>query len=152
MSATLVNLSGNREEIARTLHSSERPFYFVLLIFAGASWEPSLRAWVIPVLLYLLARAVAKAGGARLAARVTGTLPALGPHWGRALLGQGPLALALGLEYVRMPNAPVPNVVFTAAIAAVLLLDISSAWMVHSVVEPMAADVERAPKTAGDAS
>jgi hypothetical protein len=152
MSATLVNLSGNREEIARTLHSSERPFYFVLLIFAGASWEPSLRAWVIPVLLYLLARTVAKTGGARLAARLTGTLPALGPNWGRALLGQGPLALALGLEYVRMPNAPVPNVVFTAAIAAVLLLDISSAWMVHSVVEPMTADVDRTPGTAGDVS
>lgn len=150
MSATLVNLSGNREEIARTLHSSERPFYFVLLIFAGASWEPSLRAWVIPVLLYLLARSVAKAGGARLSARLTGTLPALGPHWGRALLGQGPLALALGLEYVRMPNASVPNVVFTAAIAAVLLLDISSAWLVHSVVEPMTADADRAPRPTGE--
>jgi Kef-type K+ transport system membrane component KefB len=152
MSATLVNLSGNREEIARTLHSSERPFYFVLLIFAGASWEPSLRAWVVPVLLYLVARAAAKTGGARLAARLTHTLPALGPHWGRALLGQGPLALALGLEYVRMPNAPVPNVVFTAAIGAVLLLDISSAWMVHSVVEPMTADAEREPRTAGETS
>lgn len=150
MSATLVNLSGNREEIARTLHSSERPFYFVLLIFAGASWEPSLRAWVIPVLLYLVARAIAKGGGARLAARMTGTLTALGPHWGRALLGQGPLALALGLEYVRMPNAPVPNVVFTAAIAAVLLLDVSSAWMVRSVVEPLTADADRTPRTAGD--
>ncbi len=152
MSATLVNLSSNREEIVRTLHASERPFYFVLLIFAGASWEPSLRAWVIPVVLYLLARAVAKAGGARLAARATGTLMTLGPHWGRALLGQGPLALALGLEYVRMPNPPVPNVVFTAAIAAVLLLDISSAWLVRSVVEPMTADATRAPRTAGEAS
>ena len=150
MSATLVNLSGNREEIARTLHSSERPFYFVLLIFAGASWEPSLRAWVIPVLLYLVARAIAKGGGARLAARMTGTLTALGPHWGRALLGQGPLALALGLEYVRMPNAPVPNVVFTAAIAAVLLLDVSSAWMVHSVVEPLTADADVTARTARD--
>jgi len=152
MSATLVNLSSNREEIVRTLHASERPFYFVLLIFAGASWEPSLRAWVIPVVLYLLARAVAKAGGARLAARATGTLMTLGPHWGRALLGQGPLALALGLEYVRMPNPPVPNVVFTAAIAAVLLLDVSSAWLVRSVVEPMTADATRAPRTAGEAS
>jgi hypothetical protein len=152
MSATLVNLSGNREEIARTLHSSERPFYFVLLIFAGASWEPSLRAWVIPVLLYLVARAVAKAGGARLAARMTGTLAALGPHWGRALLGQGPLALALGLEYVRMPGAAIPNVVFTAAIAAVLLLDVSSAWMVRSVVEPLTADADRTGRTVEDAS
>jgi hypothetical protein len=152
MSATLVNLSGNREAIAQTLHSSERPFYFVLLIFAGASWEPSLRAWVVPVVLYLMARAAAKAGGARLAARLTGTLPALGPHWGRALLGQGPLALALGLEYVRMPGAPIPNVVFTAAIAAVLLLDISSAWMVRSVVVPMTAEVDRAPRAAENAS
>ena len=148
MSATLVNLSSSREAIARTLHSSERPFYFVLLIFAGASWEPSLRAWVIPVVLYLLARAVAKVGGARLAARLTHTLPALGPNWGRALLGQGPLALALGLEYVRMLDAPVPNVVFTAAIAAVLLLDVSSAWLIRSV-EP-AAEATREPRVAGD--
>jgi hypothetical protein len=148
MSATLVNLSSSREEIARTLHSSERPFYFVLLIFAGASWEPSLRAWVIPVGVYLIARAMVKVGGARLAARLTHTLPALGPNWGRALLGQGPLALALGLEYVRMPDPPVPNVVFTAAIAAVLLLDVSSAWLIRSV-EP-AAVATREPRAAGD--
>lgn len=144
MSATLVNLSPNREEIVRTLHASERPFYFVLLIFAGASWEPSLRAWVIPVVLYLIARAIAKTGGARLAARLTHTLPGLGMHWGRALLGQGPLALALGLEYVRHPGAVVPNIVFTAAIAAVLLLDFGSAWLIHSTVEPMEKD-EGAP-------
>lgn len=136
MSATLVNLSGSRAEIAKVLHSSERPFYFVLLIFAGASWEPSLRSWVIPVLLYLAARAMVKIGGARLAARATNTLPALGPHWGRALLGQGPLAIALGLEYLRMPNASVPNIVFTATIAAVLLLDMGSAWLIRSATRP----------------
>ena len=51
-----------------------------------------------------------------------------------------------------MPNAPVPNVVFTAAIAAVLLLDISSAWMVHSVVEPLTADADRTTWPAGDVS
>jgi hypothetical protein len=147
MSATLVNLSSSREEIARTLHSSERPFYFVLLIFAGASWEPSLRAWVVPVVLYLVVRAAAKVGGARLAARLTHTLPALGPNWGRALLGQGPLALALGLEFVRMPDAPVPNVVFTATIAAVLLLDVSSAWLIRSV-EPAAVAATREPRAA----
>jgi hypothetical protein len=51
-----------------------------------------------------------------------------------------------------MPNAMVPNVVFTAAIAAVLLLDVSSAWLVRSVVEPMTADAERAARPAGEAS
>src|SRR5688500_1721605 len=145
MSATLVNLSPNREEIVRTLHASERPFYFVLLIFAGASWAPSLRAWVVPVALYLIARTMAKTGGARLAARVTNTLPALGMHWGRALIGQGPLALALGLEYARHPGATIPNIVFTAAIAAVLLLDFGSAWLIRSAVAPIETD-QRAPE------
>ena len=140
MSATLVNLSPNREAIVRTLHASERPFYFVLLIFAGASWQPSLREWVVPVVLYLIARAAAKTGGARLAARLTHTLPALGMHWGRALLGQGPLALALGLEFARHPGATVPNIVFTAAIAAVLLLDFGSAWLIRSAVAPIERD------------
>ncbi|HZO18293.1 MAG TPA: hypothetical protein VFB46_04845 [Gemmatimonadaceae bacterium] len=148
MSATLVNLSPNREEIVRTLHASERPFYFVLLIFAGASWEPSLRAWVIPVVLYLIARAMSKTGGARLAARLTNTLPALGMHWGRALIGQGPLALALGLEYLRHPGAIVPSIVFTAAIAAVLLLDFGSAWLIHSAVAPLEKDQRTAPEGA----
>jgi hypothetical protein len=149
MSATLVNLSPNREVIVRTLHASERPFYFVLLIFAGASWEPSLRAWVIPVVLYLVARAIAKTGGARLAARLTDTLPALGANWGRALVGQGPLALALGLEYARHPGAIVPNIVFTAAIASVLLLDFGSAWLIHSTVRPIETDE---PKPEGTGS
>ena len=150
MSATLVNLSGNREEIVRTLHASERPFYFVLLIFAGASWEPSLRAWVIPVALYLVARAVAKTGGARLAARLSHTLPALGMQWGRALLGQGGLALALGLEYARHPGAVLPNIVFTAAIASVLLLDFGSAWLIQSAVKPI--EREERARTEGTAS
>jgi Kef-type K+ transport system membrane component KefB len=133
----LVNTSSNRDEIAATLHAAERPFYFVLLIFAGAAWAPSTREWIIPVVLFLLARAAAKIGGARLAARINGVLPALGPHWGRALLGHGGLALALAFDYQQHHGAFLPNIVFTAAIASVLLTDLSSARLVKSVLEPV---------------
>jgi Kef-type K+ transport system membrane component KefB len=135
--ATLVNTSRNRDEIAATLHAAERPFYFVLLIFAGAAWTPSSRAWLVPVVLFLLARAAAKMGGARLAARMNGVLPALGPHWGRALLGHGGLALALAFDYRQHHGAFLPSIVFTAAIASVLLTDLSSARLVKSVLEPV---------------
>ncbi|MGH7663245.1 MAG: cation:proton antiporter [Gemmatimonadaceae bacterium] len=134
--ATLVNTSTNRQEIENTLIAAERPFYFVLLIFAGATWAPSLRQWIAPVLLFLAARAAGKIGGARLATRMNDALPVFGRDWGRALLGQGGLAVALGLDYLQHDRLILSNVVFTAAIASVLLTDLSAAHLVRSVVAP----------------
>lgn len=134
--AILVNTSGNREEIERTLLSAERPFYFVLLIFAGATWSPSLRAWFLPVLLFLAVRAAGKIGGARLATRLSDERDRLGLDWGRGLLGQGGLAVAIGLDYLQHDRLPLANIVFTATIASVLLTDLSSAHLVRSVVTP----------------
>ena len=132
----LVNTSGNRHEIQRTLTNAERPFYFVLLIVAGASWRPGLVASFIPVIVFLLARGIGKVGGARLSARANDALPILGPDWGRALLGHGGLALALALDYVQHDRLIFPNIVFTAAIVSVLLTDLSSARLVQSVINP----------------
>jgi Kef-type K+ transport system membrane component KefB len=140
--AILVNTSRSRAEIAAALERVERPFYFVLLVFAGAAWRPSASSWVLPVLLFLAARTAGKLGGARLAARSSGLLPVLGPNWGRALLGQGPLALAIALNYVYQGGGSVPYVVFTAAVASVLLTDLLSPQLVHSVLAPLVAERE----------
>jgi hypothetical protein len=137
--AILVNTSRSRAEIVAALERVERPFYFVLLVFAGAAWRPSLSAWVLPVLLFLAARTAGKIGGARLAARWSGLLPVLGPNWGRALLGQGPLALAIALSYVYQ-GGTIPYLVFTAAVVSVLLTDLLSPQLVHSVLAPLIAE------------
>jgi hypothetical protein len=132
--AILVNTSRSHTEIVEALERVERPFYFVLLIFAGATWSPSRFAWLIPVLLFLLARAAARIGGSRLATRVGGDLPTLGSRWGYALLGQGGLAIAVALNYLYHESALVPNIVFTAAVASVLLTDLMSARLVQAVI------------------
>lgn len=133
--AILVNTSKNREEVKQVLTSVQQPLYFVLLIFAGAAWRPtSAPGWAIPVGLFFVTRIVAKLGSARLAARVSGMLPALGPDWGRALLGQGALAVAIALNYRIYDNSLLPNVVFTAAVASVLLTDLTSAHFVQSAI------------------
>lgn len=132
--AILVNTSRSHAEIAETLTRVERPFYFVLLIFAGATWSPSTSSWIIPVILFLLGRAAARIGGARLAARMDGVLPTLGSRWGYALLGQGGLAIGLALSYLYHSGALLPNMVFTAAVASVVLTDFLSARIVHAVV------------------
>ena len=61
-------------------------------------------------------------------------LPALGLHWGRGLLGQGGLALAVALSYLYQEDVPLANLVFTAAVASVLLTDVLSARFVRSLV------------------
>ncbi|HEX2190130.1 MAG TPA: hypothetical protein VHG51_14580 [Longimicrobiaceae bacterium] len=132
--AILANTSGNADEIRRALASVERPLYFVLLIFAGAAWVPAEGAWLLPVLVFLAVRSAAKVGGGWLAARVNDALPTLGWGWGRALLGQGGLAVAIALNYRLHPGAALAEVVFTAALVSVLVTDVASARLAEGVV------------------
>jgi hypothetical protein len=86
------------------------------------------------VAAFLALRFLGKLGGARMAARFNDMLPILGANWGRALLGQGGLALAIAFSYLVQPNAVLPNIVFTAAVASVLLTDLVSARLVNAAV------------------
>ncbi|HET7584834.1 MAG TPA: hypothetical protein VFK13_08005 [Gemmatimonadaceae bacterium] len=149
LGATLINTSANRTEIATTLSNAERPFYFVLLVFAGAMWQPRWSGWwIVPVLLFLVARALGKVASARLSSRLNGALAMTGSYWGRALLGQGGLAVALALDYHGFQGGR-GDVVFGAAIASVLLTDIASARFVKSVVAPMVREPARGDRRRG---
>jgi hypothetical protein len=138
----LVNTTRARAQITVALERVERPLYFALLVLAGATWRPSVRDWVLLVLLFLAVRIAVKIGAARLAARWNGMLPVLGPQWGRGLLGQGGLALAVALSYLYEEDAPLSSLVFTAAVASVLLTDVMSARFVRSLIY---ADAEPSP-------
>jgi len=138
MGVILVNTSRQRQLLLDILKRAERPLTYVLLVLAGAAWRPGAEiAVLVPIVLFLLARWVGKVGGARLATRTTGALATHGPDWGRALLGQGSLGLALGYTWLRRDGAPLPDLVFSAAVAAMLLTDLSAARLVRSVLEPL---------------
>ena len=141
--AILVNTSRNRAELAAAIAHVERPLYFVLLVFAGAAWRPSSSAWVLPVILFLAVRALAKVGGARLVTRATACSPCSVPTGDAGLVGQGGLALAIALNYVYQDGGTLPYFVFTAAIASVLLTDLMSARLVQSVLAPLIARAAR---------
>jgi Kef-type K+ transport system membrane component KefB len=133
--AILVNTSTNREEITNLMVSVEKPLYFVLLIFAGASWQPSTQNWFFPVVLFVLMRIAAKLGAARLAVRIERRVETLGINWGRALFTQGTLALAIALNYSLNDTQIVPNVVFTAAVASVLVNDLFGARIITALID-----------------
>ncbi|HET9949290.1 MAG TPA: hypothetical protein VFQ22_10240 [Longimicrobiales bacterium] len=130
----LVNTTSRRDLLSQLLTTVERPLYFVLLIFAGAAWQPVGREWVLPVLGFVVVRAIAKTGSARLAARANGVSDALGPDWGLGLLGHGGLAVAIALNYRLLDPSPVASAVFTATLASLLVTDFLSARIVHAVL------------------
>ena len=132
----LANTTSRPEALVAALTRVERPFYFVLLLLGGAMWHTSVRAWVLPVLLFVVVRAGSKIAASRLAARANGALATLGLDWGRALLGQGRLTLAIGVSYLRQGDGGYNNLVFTAAVASILFTEFFSARLVRSVLPP----------------
>jgi hypothetical protein len=130
----LANTSRARDQLQQVLTKVERPLFFVLLIFAGAAWEPSPREWLIPVVVFLIARAAGRIGGAAFAAWANDALPVLGLGWGRALLGQGGLAIAIAISYQLHEGALFGNTIFTAAVVSVLLTDLQGAWSADAVI------------------
>jgi hypothetical protein len=130
----LANTSRGREQLQQLLTMVERPLLFVLLIFAGAAWEPSPRAWVIPVVVYLVARVLGRLVGAAFAGWSNDALHVLGAGWGRALLGQGGLAIAIAMSYELHESSIFANTIFTAAIVSVLLTDLQGAKIAEVVI------------------
>lgn len=133
--AILVNTSTSRAELQRLMSSVEKPLYFVLLLFAGASWRPSRYDWFLPVVLYVFVRIAAKIGAARLASRASEQPELRQSNWGLGLLGQGTLALAIAMNYSLNDIHVVPNVVFTAAVASVLVTDLFGFRIVAALLE-----------------
>lgn len=146
----LVNTSRGRSELRSVLAAAERPFYYVLLLLAGLSWRPSTSATVIAVVaVYLVSRTATKVYATRAATSWNNATPALGRDWGKALIGQGRLTVALALDYARRPELPIGDVVFTAALASVLLTEFAAARLVRAallpIVEPLRDLAQRLP-------
>jgi Kef-type K+ transport system membrane component KefB len=139
--AILVNTSASRLELQRLMAAVEKPLYFVLLLLSGAAWQPSRYDWILPVALFVVVRIAAKVGAARLAACASGQPDLAAANWGRGLIGQGTIALAIALSYSLNDTEVVPNVVFTAAIVSVLVTDMFGVRIVHALIgEPEPAD------------
>jgi len=141
----LVNTSRHCAEIRAALARVERPLYFALLIFAGATWAAGPQGdWALPAIFFLGARTLAKVGGARLAARTNDLLGVYGRQWGRALLGQGGIVLAMALSYTYQDTLALPNVVFMTAVVSVLLTGLASGRFASVVLSRFAHLEQRA--------
>lgn len=120
----LANTAGGERSATRVLRGTQRPIYLALLIFAGAAWrssDPSL--YFIPaafIAIRLLARLVGGWLGGKVAAPAALRTPALG----RGLLSQGPIGVAVALNYVQVFPELAGQTVLGAALLSVLVFEV----------------------------
>ncbi|WP_337171944.1 hypothetical protein [Gemmatimonas aurantiaca] len=142
MGVILVNSLRHTGPVEEVLRGAERPLYYVLLLLAGASWAPASNVvWWLVIIHYVVLRTLAKLWGTGIVTWLNGAQSEVGLDWGRALIGQGRLTIALALDYSRR-GLPYGDVIFTCAAVSVVFTEFFAARFVRSVAAPLVAPLE----------
>jgi hypothetical protein len=120
----LANSGSAHRDVTRLLHTTERPVYLALLIFAGAAWNPTSPELLFIAPVFVIIRLVARFLGGWLAGGVVAPPGLRNPRIGRALLAQGGLAVALALNYTQVRPDLNADLTLTATLVSVLLFEI----------------------------
>lgn len=143
MGVILVNSLRHPGPVQEVLRTGERPLYYVLLLLAGASWRPDGNiVWWLVIAHYVILRTLAKLWGTGITTWVNGAQRSVGLDWGRGLIGQGRLTIALALDYSRR-DLPFGDVIFTCAAVSVLFTEFFAARFVRSAAAPLLAPLEQ---------
>ncbi len=119
------------QRLFNPVRSLEETIFILFFAVAGTSFDASLIAGYLPlILLYVAARLVGKIAGAGVAARLAGAPPALARWLGLGLLPQA--GVAVGLALILAHEAPL------AESAALITNVIVGTTLVHELVGPLA--------------
>ncbi len=135
----LANTSSIRHRLLEVLHAVEKPFYVVILIFAGAAWNwPALlERW--PLLagcagLYFVLRYWGKSFGG-FAAYTTAENPEQLPRRiGLGLLSQGAVAVAMMVNFRQVYKNEFTDIVVTCVLVSVILYEFLSPRLAKNIL------------------
>lgn len=118
----LVNVAKTGKIIRNTVSSSAKPMHLLLLMLAGALWQPPpVLFTVATTLAFVVFRLVAKMLGSAIAA------------WGiagmrkdlyRGFLAHGEVTVAMAISFQVVFESPIADVVYTAALASTVIHDV----------------------------
>lgn len=129
--------------VTDVLRAGERPLYYMLLVMAGVSWRPESNiVWWLVIGHYVILRTLAKLWGTGIVTWLNRAQDRVGLDWGRALIGQGRLTMALALDYSRR-DLPFGDLVFTCAAVSVLFTEFFAARFVRSAAAPLMLPLEQ---------
>ncbi|RMG60898.1 MAG: hypothetical protein D6715_14560 [Calditrichaeota bacterium] len=115
-------------QVNRIVVTMEKPLYLMLLVFAGAMWNPAVLPEVGIIAAFLLARLMGKLIGGWISARwipVGFPVPA---RIGHLLLSFGGVSLAIAFNYQLFRGGSAGGLVISATIIGIILFDELAAW------------------------
>lgn len=124
LGVVVANTASAGRRVRQTLKSTERPMALVLLVLAGALWQPprGLAPELVGVAIagFIALRLVGKIIGSALAAWGT----PLRADLFRGMLGQGEVTVAMAVSFRLIYTGPVVDLVYTAVLASVVVYDL----------------------------
>ncbi len=117
--------SGHAEHVRKHVSRLQHALFVLLMIFAGALWDPvSGWAWLLP-LLYVLVRFAVRRVATALSVRLFLDKPLMTRRLGNGLLSQGTLAVAIGVSFAqRFPEFA--SLILTTVLIGTILSDLFS--------------------------
>ena len=133
--ATVANLSPSIDKLNSAAARLRRPFDATLLLLAGAAWVPiALSFWLIP-LGFVIVRIVVLRFGAWLSTRRNPNLDPNIPKLGNGLLSQGPLTVAIAVNYQMVPSHALIDVVFTCLLVSAVINEFWATSAIRRVLQ-----------------
>lgn len=121
MGFVLVNFAKGGHLVHSTLESTERPMTIVLLIFAGALWEPTdLRTTLVALVGFLVLRTTGK----WLASIVAGWGTNLRKDLFRGLLAHGDVTLAMAVSFRLVYQGGPADIAYSVVLGSIILNDL----------------------------
>jgi hypothetical protein len=121
MGFVLVNFARGGQLLHTTLESTERPMAIVLLIFAGALWEPTA---LVPTLLALGGFLIVRTGAKWLASVIAGWGTSLRKDLFRGLLAHGDVTLAMAVSFRLVYEGDPAKIAYSVVLGSVILNDL----------------------------
>ncbi len=121
MGFILVNFARGGQLLHTTLESTERPMALVLLIFAGALWQPTP---LVPTLLGLAGFLAARTGAKWLASAIAGWGTSLRKDLFRGLLAHGDVTLAMAVSFRLVYEGEAAKIAYSVVLGSVILNDL----------------------------
>jgi len=121
MGFVLVNFARGGQLLHTTLESTERPMAIVLLIFAGALWEPTP---LVPTLLALGGFLIARTGAKWLASVIAGWGTSIRKDLFRGLLAHGDVTLAMAVSFRLVYEGDAAKIAYSVVLGSVILNDL----------------------------
>ena len=116
-----MNFARGGQLLHTTLESTERPMAIVLLIFAGALWEPTP---LVSTLVALAGFLAARTGAKWIASVIAGWGTTLRKDLFRGLLAHGDVTLAMAVSFRLVYEGPAANIAYSVVLGSVIINDL----------------------------